>query len=204
MMEPVKRTMQVDLSRRRFLLAASTALGSAAAVAVATPFVMSMLPSSRAKAAGAPVDVDIARVEPGMLISVAWRGKPVWVVNRTPVMLASLPRNDPRLRDPHSEEPQQPGYCKNEDRSIKPKYFIAIGICTHLGCSPTYRPEVAPPDLGPNWLGGFLCPCHGSTYDLAGRVFKDVPAPLNLEVPPHEYLSDTVVRVGEDRETHGT
>jgi ubiquinol-cytochrome c reductase iron-sulfur subunit len=195
---------EVDRSRRRFLLAASTALGGAAAVAVASPFVMSMLPSQRAKAAGAPVEADISKVEPGMMISVGWRGKPVWVVNRTPAMLAQLPKNDPRLRDPHSEEPQQPEYCKNETRSIKPQYLIAIGICTHLGCSPTFRPEVGPADIGPDWPGGFLCPCHGSRFDLAARVFQNVPAPLNLEIPPHQYLSDTRILIGQDKETKGT
>lgn len=195
---------EVDRSRRRFLLAASTALGGAAAVAVASPFVMSMLPSQRAKAAGAPVEADISKVEPGMMISVGWRGKPVWVVNRTPAMLAQLPKNAPRLRDPRSEEAQQPSYCRNETRSIKPEYLVAIGICTHLGCSPTFRPEVGPADIGPDWPGGFLCPCHGSRFDLAARVFQNVPAPLNLEIPPHQYLSDTRILIGQDKETKGT
>ena len=198
------KKVEVDRSRRRFLLAASSAMGSVATVAVASPFVMSMLPSQRAKAAGAPVEADISKVEPGMMISVGWRGKPVWVVNRTPAMLAQLPKNDPRLRDPHSEEPQQPEYCKNENRSIKPQYLIAIGICTHLGCSPTFRPEVGPADIGPDWPGGFLCPCHGSRFDLAARVFQNVPAPLNLEIPPHQYLSDTRILIGQDKETKGT
>lgn len=198
------KKVEVDRSRRRFLLAAGSAMGSVAAVAVASPFVMSMLPSQRAKAAGAPVEADISKVEPGMMISVGWRGKPVWVVNRTPAMLAQLPKNDPRLRDPHSEEPQQPEYCKNETRSIKPQYLIAIGICTHLGCSPTFRPEVGPADIGPDWPGGFLCPCHGSRFDLAARVFQNVPAPLNLEIPPHQYLSDTRILIGQDKETKGT
>ncbi|MEJ2059672.1 MAG: ubiquinol-cytochrome c reductase iron-sulfur subunit [Gammaproteobacteria bacterium] len=188
----------VDKGRRRFLIAATSVVGGAGVVALAVPFVSSMEPSAKAKAAGAPVEVDISKVEPGQLLRVAWRGKPIWVVNRTKQMLENLPKNDPRLRDPHSKEPQQPKYCQNDQRSIKPEYFVVIGICTHLGCSPTYRPEIAPPDLGPNWLGGWLCPCHGSLYDLAARVFQDVPAPLNMVVPPHNYLSDMRIQVGVD------
>ena len=188
---------QVDRSKRRFLIAATTAVGGVAGVAVMVPFVMSMLPSQRAKAAGAPVEVDISKIEPGMQLAIAWQGKPVWVVNRTKAMLAKLVSNDPRLLDPKSEQDQQPAYCKNEDRSIKPEYMVVVGICTHLGCSPTYRPELAPADLGPSWDGGWFCPCHGSKYDLAARVYKDVPAPLNMVVPPHHYLSDTRILVGE-------
>lgn len=189
---------QVDRSKRRFLVAATTVVGGAAAVAVAVPFVVSMLPSQRAKAAGAPVEVDISKIEPGQLLTVEWRGKPVWVLNRTKDMLDSLPKHDSKLRDPQSEQPQQPPYCKNETRSIKPEILVAVGICTHLGCSPTYRKEVGAADLGADWPGGFFCPCHGSRFDLAARVFKDVPAPLNLEIPPHKYLSDTRILVGED------
>jgi ubiquinol-cytochrome c reductase iron-sulfur subunit len=158
---------------------------------------MSMMPSQRAKAAGAPVEVDISKIEPGMLLAVAWQGKPVWVVNRTKTMLKDLPTNDSRLVDPKSEQEQQPPYAKNEFRSIKPEYLVVVGICTHLGCSPTYRPEMAPPDLGPKWDGGWFCPCHGSKYDLSARVYKDVPAPLNMVIPPHHYLSDTRILVGE-------
>jgi ubiquinol-cytochrome c reductase iron-sulfur subunit len=188
---------QVDNGKRRFLIAATTAVGGIAGVAVIAPFVMSMMPSQRAKAAGAPVEVDISKIEPGMLLAVAWQGKPVWVVNRTKTMLKDLPTNDSRLVDPKSEQEQQPPYAKNEFRSIKPEYLVVVGICTHLGCSPTYRPEMAPPDLGPKWDGGWFCPCHGSKYDLSARVYKDVPAPLNMVIPPHHYLSDTRILVGE-------
>lgn len=188
---------QVDNGKRRFLIAATTVVGGVAGVAVLAPFVMSMMPSQRAKAAGAPVEVDISKIEPGMLLAVAWQGKPVWVVNRTKAMLASLPGNDSRLVDPKSLEDQQPPYAKNETRSVKPEYLVVVGICTHLGCSPTYRPELAPADLGPKWDGGWFCPCHGSKYDLSARVYKDVPAPLNMVIPPHHYMSDTRILVGE-------
>jgi len=189
---------QVDRSKRRFLIAATTAVGGVAGVAVMVPFVMSMLPSERAKAAGAPVDVDISKLEPGMLLAVAWQGKPVWVVNRTKEMLARLPKNDSFLLDPKSEQPQQPAYCKNEWRSIKPELLVVVGICTHLGCSPTFRKEVGAPDLGADWPGGWLCPCHGSKYDLAARVFKDVPAPLNMDIPPYKFVNANLILVGDD------
>ncbi len=188
---------QVDRSKRRFLVAATTVVGGAAGVAALTPFVLSMMPSERAKAAGAPVEVDISKVEPGMQLAVAWQGKPVWVVNRTPAMLSKLPGLAPRLVDPNSDVPQQPPYCKNVNRSIKPEYLVVVGICTHLGCSPTYRPELGPPDLGADWPGGWFCPCHGSRYDLSARVFKNVPAPMNMLVPPHYYMSDSRILVGE-------
>ena len=190
----------VDVGKRRFLIGTTAVVGGIGGVAAATPFVLSLFPSERAKAAGAPVEQDIAKMEPGQQISLEWRGRVVWVINRTKEMLATLPKMDKRLADPNSEVPQQPPYCKNEHRSIKPENFIAVGICTHLGCSPTYRPEVSPPDLGADWLGGFFCPCHQSKFDLAGRVFTGVPAPTNLVVPPHKYLSDTriVVGIGED------
>ena len=190
---------QVDRSKRRFLVAATSVVGGVAGVAVLTPFVMSMMPSERAKAAGAPVEVDISKVEPGMLITVGWQGKPVWVVNRTKAMLDKLPTLASRLVDPQSEQPQQPIYCKNVDRSIKPEYLVVVGICTHLGCSPTYRPELGPADLGADWPGGWFCPCHGSRYDLSARVFKNVPAPLNMVVPPYKYLSATRILVGDDK-----
>ncbi|MHB1174190.1 MAG: ubiquinol-cytochrome c reductase iron-sulfur subunit [Sulfuriferula sp.] len=189
---------QVDRSKRRFLIAATTAVGGVAGVAVMVPFVMSMLPSERAKAAGAPVDVDISKLESGMLLAVAWQGKPVWVVNRTKEMLARLPKNDSFLLDPKSEQPQQPAYCKNEWRSIKPEFLVVVGICTHLGCSPTFRKEVGAADLGADWPGGWLCPCHGSKYDLAARVFKDVPAPLNMDIPPYKFVNDNLILVGDD------
>jgi len=189
---------EIDVNKRRFLVGATSVVGGIGAVAAATPFVMSFWPSERAKAAGAPVEVDISKIEPGQKIDVEWRGKVVWLINRTQPMLESLPKLDARLSDPNSDEPQQPAYCKNEHRSIKAPMFVAVGICTHLGCSPTFRKEVAPADLGPDWLGGFFCPCHQSKFDLAGRVYKGVPAPLNLVVPPHKYASDTSVVIGED------
>ncbi|POZ63872.1 ubiquinol-cytochrome c reductase iron-sulfur subunit [Chromobacterium alticapitis] len=190
---------QVDTGRRRFLTVASSAVGGVAVVGAATPFFMSFFPSERAKAAGAPVEVDIGKIELGQKINVEWRGKPVWILNRTPEQLKNLPKNDPKLVDPTSDAEQQPSYCKNEHRSIKPEYLVAVGICTHLGCSPTFRPDLAPADLGPEWLGGFYCPCHGSKFDLAARVFKGVPAPKNLEIPPHKYLSDTRLLIGDDK-----
>ncbi|MGD9786892.1 MAG: ubiquinol-cytochrome c reductase iron-sulfur subunit [Sulfuricellaceae bacterium] len=189
---------EVDRSKRRFLIAATTAVGGVAAAGVAVPFVASMMPSERAKAAGAPVEVDVSKIEPGMILNVEWQGKPVWVVHRTKDMLDRLSKNDPNLSDPACEVPQQPEYCKNPTRSIKPDYLVAIGICTHLGCSPTYRPEVAPADLGADWNGGFFCPCHGSRFDLAARVFKGSPAPTNLVIPKHKYLSDGRLLVGDD------
>jgi ubiquinol-cytochrome c reductase iron-sulfur subunit len=186
--------------RRRFLITAGGVVGGVGVAVAAIPFLASLQPSARAKAAGAPVEVDIGKVEAGQLITVEWRGKVCWVLNRTKPMLDSLPKLDARLADPNSNVPQQPAYCKNEHRSIRDNYWIAIGICTHLGCSPTFRPEIAPADLGPDWLGGFFCPCHQSKFDLAGRVYKGVPAPTNLVIPPHKYLSDTkiVIGVGQD------
>ena len=189
----------VNSGRRRFLIAATTVVGAVGTGYVLVPFIASMQPSERAKAAGAPVEADISKLEPGQMIRVKWRGKPVWIVHRTPEMLEALPTLEDVLRDPKSEEPQQPPYAQNEVRSIKPEYLVLIGICTHLGCSPTYRPEVAPEDLGADWKGGFFCPCHGSKFDMAGRVYQGVPAPLNLVVPPHRYLSDSLVLIGEDQ-----
>lgn len=186
-------------SRRRFLVFANAALGASGLVAASVPFVRSMMPSQRAVAAGAPVEVDIGRIEPGMLVTVEWRRKPIWVVYRTGEMLNRLRKHADKLLDPQSEQPQQPEYARNATRSIKPEYFIAIGICTHLGCIPTYRKEIGAADLGPDWPGGFFYPCHGSRFDLAGRVFKNVPAPLNLEIPQHAFLSETRLLIGEDR-----
>ncbi len=184
--------------RRRKLLTATVGLGGIGVVAVAVPFVSSMSPSEAAKAAGAPVEIDLNQVGPGNLVTVEWRGRPVWIMHRTTQMLDLLGKHDNQLADPQSREPQQPDYAKNPTRSIKPPYLIVVGICTHLGCIPVFRPDVAPADLGVDWPGGFYCPCHGSRFDLAGRVFKNVPAPRNLEVPPHVYLSDTRVLIGED------
>lgn len=189
----------VNQSRRRVLVAATTAVGAVGAGFVAVPFIKAMNPSAKAKAAGAPVEADISKLEEGALLRVKWRGKPVWIVKRTPEMLAALPTLDAQLTDPDSKTPQQPDYCKNPARAIKPEVWVAIGICTHLGCAPTYRPDVAPGDLGADWKGGFFCPCHGSKYDLAGRVYKGVPAPLNLEIPIHSYLNDTTILVGQDQ-----
>ncbi|MCL5059472.1 MAG: ubiquinol-cytochrome c reductase iron-sulfur subunit [Candidatus Thermoplasmatota archaeon] len=189
---------KVDTRKRKFLIAATSAVGGVAVAGVAVPLVMSMMPSERAKAAGAPVEVDISKVEPGMLLTVEWRGKPVWIVNRTKEMLDLLGKHDDQLTDPQSEVPQQPEYCKNATRSIKPEYLVAVGICTHLGCSPTYRKDLGAADLGADWPGGFFCPCHGSRFDLAGRVFKNVPAPTNLVIPPHQYLSDAKLLIGVD------
>lgn len=192
----------VDASKRRFLVTMTSAVGGVAALGTAVPFVLSMNPSARAKAAGAPVEVDLSKVEPGMLLAVEWRGKPVWVVQRTPEMLELLGKHDDKLTDPASDNSsQQPEYCKNPTRSIKPEYLIVVGICTHLGCSPTFRKEVGPADLGADWAGGWFCPCHGSRFDLAGRVFSGSPAPTNLVIPPHRYLSDTRVLIGEDQGT---
>jgi ubiquinol-cytochrome c reductase iron-sulfur subunit len=189
----------VDTGRRRFLTVATSTAGGVMVAGIATPFVMSFLPSERAKAAGAPVEVDINKLEAGQKIDVEWRGKPVWLVNRTDEQIKNLRKLDGQLVDPNSDMDQQPTYCKNETRSIKPNLLVAVGICTHLGCSPTFRPDLAPADLGPEWLGGFYCPCHGSKFDLAVRVFKGVPAPKNLEIPPHKYLTETRLLIGEDK-----
>ncbi|MBW8364937.1 MAG: ubiquinol-cytochrome c reductase iron-sulfur subunit [Rhizobium sp.] len=189
---------KVDTRKRKFLIAATSAVGGVAVAGVAVPLVMSMLPSARAKAAGAPVEVDISKIEPGMLLTAEWRGKPVWVVNRTKEMLDLMAKHNDKLVDPNSEQPQQPEYCKNATRSIKPEFLVVVGICTHLGCSPTYRKEVGAEDLGADWPGGFLCPCHGSRFDLAARVFKNVPAPTNLVIPPHQYLSAGKIQIGVD------
>lgn len=188
----------VDKGRRRVLVAATGAVGAVGVGFTLVPFVESMNPSAKAKAAGAPVQADVSKLEAGALLRVKYRGQPVWVVNRTPEMLAGLPTNDPKLTDPTASVPQQPEYCQNPTRSIKEQYFVAIGICTHLGCSPTFRPEVGPDDLGKEWKGGWFCPCHGSKFDLAGRVFKGVPAPTNLVIPKHMYLNDTTILVGQD------
>ncbi len=186
-------------SGRRTLLLATSAVGGAAAVATAVPFVASLTPSERAKAAGAPVEVDVGKLAPGEMMTVEWRGKPVWVLRRTPEMLEALEKAEPNLSDPGSEKQQQPEYAKNQHRSIKPEFLVAVGICTHLGCSPSekFKPG-AEAGMSADWPGGFLCPCHGSMFDLAGRVYKSMPAPDNLEIPPHKYLADTTILVGDD------
>jgi ubiquinol-cytochrome c reductase iron-sulfur subunit len=192
----------VNKGRRQFFTAATSVVGAAGVVGVLVPFVASWNPSAKAKAAGAPVKADISKLEPGQMIVVEWRGKPVYVVRRTPQALDSLTRDAAMLRDPDSAESTQPAYVDATQRSIKPEYLVLLGLCTHLGCAPKYRPDVGAADLGGDeWLGGFFCPCHGSKFDLAGRVFKGVPAPLNLEVPPHRYEGDKVLVIGVDQET---
>jgi len=191
---------KTNSGRRRFLTAATTVVGAVGTGFVLVPFISSMQPSAKARAAGAPVRADISKLEPGQMIRVKWRGKPVWLVKRTEQMLEKLPTLVGTLRDPDSQESEQPSYAQNEFRSIKPEVLVTVGICTHLGCSPTYRPDAGASDMGADWEGGFFCPCHGSKFDLAGRVYKSVPAPLNLVIPPHRYLSETELVIGEDGE----
>jgi ubiquinol-cytochrome c reductase iron-sulfur subunit len=191
----------VDSGRRRFLTGATTVVGAVGAALAAVPFVASFQPSERAKAIGAPVEEDISKLDPGQMTTVKWRGKPVWIVRRTKDQLDSLAAVEEKLRDPDSKVAQQPPYAENLFRSIKPEYLVLVGLCTHLGCSPTYRPEVAPSDLGPQWKGGFFCPCHGSRFDMSGRVYAGVPAPTNLEVPPYKFLGDSRIIIGVDQET---
>ena len=188
----------VNSGRRKFLTLTTGVVGGVGAAAVAVPFVKSWSPSEKAKAAGAPVTVDVSKIQPGQLIRVEWRGKPVWVVSRTQKIIEELPKNDSKLRDPISEEPQQPEYATNELRSIKPELFIAVGLCTHLGCSPTYLPDSFSEQVE-GIESGFFCPCHGSKFDMAGRVFQNVPAPLNLVIPPHHYITDTTIIIGLDK-----
>ena len=194
----------VNKGRRQFLTAATSVVGAAGVVGVAVPFVASWNPSAKAKAAGAPVKADISKLEPGQMVVVEWRGKPVYVVRRTQETLDALstPALVDVLRDPESAESAQPAYVAGAARSIKPEFLVLVGLCTHRGCAPKYRPDVGATDLGgDDWLGGFFCPCHGSKFDLAGRVYKGVPAPLNLEVPPHNFESDRVLVIGVDQET---
>ncbi|MFZ3320947.1 MAG: ubiquinol-cytochrome c reductase iron-sulfur subunit [Usitatibacter sp.] len=189
----------VDEKRRRLLLIATGVASAAAGVGVAVPFAASWLPSARALAAGAPVDADISRIELGQQITVEWRGKPVWLLKRTPEMLDQLPKHDSLLVDPESRDSDQPKYITGPTRSIKPELFVAVGVCTHLGCSPTLKKEIgAASDMGADWPGGYYCPCHNSRFDLSGRVFKGSPAPKNLVIPPHRYASDAVIVIGED------
>ena len=193
-------TNTVDTDKRRFLTNATTVVGSVGAIAFAIPFISSMSPSAKARAAGAPVEVDISKLEVGQLLTIEWRGKPVFVFRRSEETLSALANLKTELRDPHSEElGQQPSYCKNDLRSIRQDLMVLVGICTHLGCAPTYRPELAPEDLGPDWQGGFFCPCHGSTFDLAGRVYQSVPAPTNLVVPPHYFINDNKLLIGAEK-----
>ncbi|MFK8080837.1 MAG: ubiquinol-cytochrome c reductase iron-sulfur subunit [Granulosicoccus sp.] len=187
-----------DPKRRRMLVLSAAGVGGLGTAALAAPMVFSMSPSARAKAAGAPVEADISKLTPGQLLTVEWRGKPVWLVRRTEEVLERLNADTGRLSDPDSSAEMQPEYAQNPSRSIKPEVLVVVGICTHLGCSPSYRPEIAPSDLGDDWDGGFFCPCHGSKFDMAGRVYAGVPAPYNLEIPPYRYVDDSIIIVGED------
>ena len=202
MSETLVGTPQIDSSKRTWLIASSCA-GAVGGLATAVPFVSTFQPSERAKAAGAAVEVDIAGIKPGEKLTVEWRGKPVWIIRRTPEQLAALSKVTSQLADPESKRKQDeftPVYARNEGRSIKPEIFVAVGICTHLGCSPSDKFQMgAQPSLPDDWQGGFLCPCHGSTFDMAGRVYKNKPAPDNLEIPPHVFLSDSKLLIGEDK-----
>ena len=191
----------VNTSRRRFLIGATSVVGGVGAIGAAVPFVASWNPSAKAKAAGAPVKASIGKLEPGQRMTVAWRGKPVWVIRRTQEMLDNIATLTDKLRDPESVVPQQPEYIKGIYRSSRPEFAIIVGICTHLGCSPQFVPEVKPQEFDADWVGGFYCPCHGSRFDLAGRVFNGVPAPKNLEIPPHKYIDDSTVIIGVDEES---
>lgn len=188
------------LTRRRFLSVATSATAAVGAVFVAVPFVASWKPSARARALGAPVEVDISKLEDGALMKVTWRGSPVSILRRSSEMLDRMVKSDVDLRDPDSEADQQPDYARNEFRSINPDVLVIVSSCTHLGCVPTSRFEVAPADLGADWVGGFFCPCHGSKFDLSGRVFSGVPAPTNLVVPPYRYVDDNILLIGEGQE----
>lgn len=188
----------IDEQRRRFLLATTGILGGIGAACALTPFISSWLPNAKTQAAGEPVQVDLSTLEPGQQATVEWRGKPIWIIRRTQQMLNELVEHETQLRDPNSLVDQQPNYAKNRYRSINPEFLVLIGICTHLGCSPKYKP--AKNELESQWPGGFYCPCHGSTFDLAGRVFKAVPAPINLKVPPYRFLNATTIVIGEEED----
>ncbi len=187
---------KINLERRRFLTTLTSVVGGVGAACAAVPFIGSWLPSARAQAMGAPIEVDISKLELGQQLTIEWRGQPIWIIYRTPESLNKLPKLNDLLRDPNSTEEQQPSYAKNSYRSIKDQYLVLVGLCTHLGCVPTYRPDIG--GVEPNWPGGFFCPCHGSKFDLAGRVYKGVPAPINLLVPPYQFISDTLLLIGQD------
>lgn len=193
----------INKGRRNFLIGATSVVGAAGVVGVAVPFVASWNPSAKALAAGAPIKVDISKLQEGDMLGPipAWRSQPIFIVNRTKKMLDDMNKKKEleRLLDPDSKQPQQPSYAQNDTRSIKPAVLVMIGICTHLGCSPKYVPGVQPEPYDPKWIGGFYCPCHGSKYDLAGRVYKDQPAPLNMVIPPYYYESENVVIVGKNK-----
>jgi len=197
-------TNTVDVDKRRFLTNATTVVGGIGAIAVAIPFISSLSPSAKAEAAGAPVALDISKLAMGQMLIIEWRGKPVWILRRSDDTLSTLTTLTSELSDPDSDDlGQQPDYCKNPSRSIRDDILVLVGICTHLGCSPTHRPELAPEDLGPDWKGGFFCPCHGSKFDLAGRVYAGLPAPNNLVVPPYHFVSDSQLLIGADPVGYG-
>ena len=191
-------TEEVDAGRRHFLTVATVAVGAFGAAFAAVPFLASWKPSARAKALGAPVEVDISKLEPGGMVKVEWRGKAIFIVNRTPEMLGKLQGVEDRLRDPDSNESEQPEYARNRDRAVKPEYLVLVGVCTHLGCAPLEKFTPGDATVEAGWPGGFFCPCHGSKFDMSGRVFKDVPAPTNLPVPPYQFVSDTRILIGSD------
>lgn len=192
----------IDEKRRKFLVRATTTVGAIGAVAAAIPFISYMLPSAETEAAAAPIKVDISKMQPGEQKTVLWRGKPIWIVRRTLEEIAELSKDSDLLRDPDSEVDQQPDYARNEYRSLKPEFLVLVGVCTHLGCVPTYRPE--PHSVSSDWPGGFFCTCHGSKFDLAGRVFKGVPAPINLEVPPYVFIDDSTILIGSHNPAEAT
>jgi len=197
--ESIVQSETIDEGRRKFLVGATTVVGAIGAVGAAVPFVKSLLPSAKATAAAAPIEVDISHLKPGDMMTVEWRGKPVWIVRRKEEHISTLEELEEKLRDPDSLTEQQPHYANNTHRSIHPEILVLVGVCTHLGCAPSYMPELG--SLGPDWPGGFYCPCHGSSFDMAGRVYKSVPAPINLEVPPHHYVTDTQLVIGADSES---
>lgn len=201
MNEQTLKPESTNHQRRRFLVATTTLIGSVGLLGVAVPFISYMNPSASVRSAGAPVDIDISKLEPAQQITVSWRGKPVWVLRRTPQILEDLHSDafQERLLDPDSSlTSQQPDYAQNVNRSVNEEFLVVIAICTHLGCVPSFRPDRAPADLGPDWIGGYFCPCHGSKFDFAGRIYKAMPAPSNLVIPPYRFLSESVIRVGED------
>lgn len=191
-------TEEVDTGRRHFLTVATIATGAVGAAFAAVPFLASWKPSARAKAMGAPVEVDVSKLEPGAMVKVEWRGKAIYVVHRSPQLLAEIKGHDARLRDPDSKESEQPKFAQNANRSLKPEYLVLVGVCTHLGCAPLDKFQAGDPTVSADWPGGFFCPCHGSKFDMSGRVFKDVPAPTNLPVPPYRFASDTSLVIGEE------
>jgi ubiquinol-cytochrome c reductase iron-sulfur subunit len=193
-------TEQVDTGRRHFLTVATVATAAAGAAFVAVPFLASWKPSARAKAMGAPVELDISRLEPGGLVKIEWRGKAVFVVRRTPELLATLKASEAELRDPGSLESEQPEFAKNPERAMKPEYLVVVGVCTHLGCAPLDKFTPGDVSVSADWIGGFFCPCHGSKFDMSGRVYRDVPAPTNLPVPPYRFVSDTRILIGAESE----